>query len=210
MSLNFNRIGDLMKKLVFSLMSSLIFFLTLLPLTSSAQISFGIPAVGGSGCSEENTTVSLESNGQVRIQFSDFMAAVTRRNGLRLDRKFCAISIPVSVPEGYRLSITPPSILGSYKLGKSSLALVHSEIFFPGFAGPVFHKIWKTPTSGNFVLNQNPSADDELLTECGTSVVVRVNLSATVERRDETQNTRVAVHSLGGANGFKINYEKCD
>ncbi len=79
-------------------------FLILVSADLFAQ-SVGRVSYGGTGCPQGSISQSyLTRTGQLVLNYRQFSLRSGNGTGKTLDRQACALSVPVSVPEGYQMA----------------------------------------------------------------------------------------------------------
>ena len=74
--------------------------------TAMAQaLQLGYPGYGGNGCPQGSASVSLSPDSQQLSVLFDSYTVATGGINPRVDRKSCNLSIPVTVPNGYSVSV---------------------------------------------------------------------------------------------------------
>lgn len=132
------------------------------PSLQAASISFGSPAIAGSGCLGGTFSYqrSKLSNGQsISIRPSRFRA--------NPGNKTCNLAMAVQVPKGYRVT----SISGVYSGYAKGQAELRRSYFLAGDTGP--SKVNKWISSNGRSFTQQDST--RLTAACGEDVNVRVN-----------------------------------
>lgn len=176
---------------------------------SLAQISLGTPTFLGTGCSQDGTFVLIGADNQtVHVEFSNFSVSASQENGLFFDRKHCGLSIPITVPQGFKVAVGSPTITGSYILARKSKAVVHSEIFLSSLQRLISDKVLQGPENNNFVIDSGLISSSTMWSGCGESVILRINVIASLERKSRSA-ARINLDSLGGEDGVKITYRTC-
>ena len=112
--------------------------------TASAQgITLGEPSYGGTGCPAGSVGVSLSPDAtSLSLLFDTYVVEAGGTTGRSFDRKACNVAIPVSVPQGYSVTInftnsdpTQPHSLGIDESQESWPATFDAPE--PAFAGAI-------------------------------------------------------------------------
>jgi Domain of unknown function (DUF4360) len=156
---------------------SLLVLATLLtaPVSSAFAAGGGVQlstaSYGGNGCPSGSASVSVSPDGQeLTILFDKFIAL---GNDPVNSRKSCNLSIPITVPQGFQVSLYDADYRGY--VAPNTSGTLRAEYFFAGSRGPVFQR--------TFNGEANYSATDSLVTmanvwsRCGDSLNMRVNAS---------------------------------
>lgn len=147
----------------------------------AGDVAFGLVSLAGTGC-PSNNDVSIqirEDIGQILLRFKNQLASASLEN--RLQRRACAIAIPVDVTTNRRLVINQITALGAAGLSNNSEASLSQEVFFAGGVGPSLKRDFKTQAVGlgqKFVLDQKVA----LATGCGKDEILRSNSSVLVRK----------------------------
>ena len=139
------------------------------------KVTFGEPGYGGSGCPDGTAQVIRGFSNQAAIYILD--AYKVGDNGRAIDRKTCAVAIPVDVPDGVSVAIRNVAIRGAAKLPDGLDATVSVEAFTASTHG----EINEVPLSGAMdsgYLRFVTIPDDKLQwSDCGADTNLRVNTS---------------------------------
>lgn len=128
---------------------------------------------GGNGC-RGGGAVDLyraEQSGRVMIFFSDLGIDV---EGKKIERKACAVSIPLDLPEGKRLVISTPALFGASLLSEGVAAKAHLEVFVVGEKGLEVGQSLSHEETSKFFYQRST---EELRSACGAQTLIRVNAS---------------------------------
>ncbi len=138
-------------------------------------VSFGEPGYGGSGC-PDGTGIAIRGFSNQAAAYV-FDAYTVGDNGRAIDRKTCAVAIPVDVPEGVSVAVRNVAFRGAAKLPEGLDATISVEAFSAGETG----EINEIPLSGamdsgylRFVTVPDGQLD---WSECGADINLRVNTS---------------------------------
>jgi hypothetical protein len=169
-------------------------------------------AYGGTGCPDGS--VSLVTNPEnpalVSIALNSFKLEAGGSTGKSIDRKACGLTIPLRVPQGFRVALVPPKVSGRLRISKSATARLSLEAFIAGSSGNVLTKTIKGPVNAPLVFDPNPTSDKLDWSSCGKDVNLRANLSLLLMASSSRRSTAV-INRLGGDNGLlEIVLEKCE
>ncbi|MEO7224177.1 MAG: DUF4360 domain-containing protein [Devosia sp.] len=138
-------------------------------------VTFGEPGYGGSGCPDGTGQVVLGFSKQAAAYVFD--AYAVGDNGRAVDRKTCAIAIPVTVPDGVAVAIRTVGLRGAAKLPDGLDATIGVELFTAGETGEVNEIPLSGPTDTGY-LRFITIPDDQLKwSACGDDINLRVNTS---------------------------------
>lgn len=154
-------------------------------------VSFGEPGYGGSGCPDGTGSAIRGFSNQAAAYVFD--AYKVGDNGRALDRKTCAVAIPVDVPEGVSVAVRNVALRGLAKLPDGLDATVSVEAFTAGETGEV-NEIPLTGAMESGYLRFIAVPDDQLKwSDCGTDINLRVNTSI---RTRGTEDAAVSLNAL--------------
>ncbi len=181
----------------------LVFCMIGLQAVSVHAATFGNISFGGTGCRGDGNGIhaKLGSGGKRLLVYTPDMQVDLQSS--RLDRKACAIAVPLELAEDERLVIGRPSIFGKELLETGSLLTVAAEVFIAGAQGPeVRTEIQGGP--GHEVRDFYKMATETMTSECGQVLNLRAN--ASLLARGPGSNGGVA--RLRGL-AFDVRVEKC-
>ncbi len=121
-----------------------------------------------------------------------------------IERGACAVALPITVPEGYRLVISKIGVAGHMLISKGAQVTGLLEVFTTGNEESATIEFNGKATRGNKVVRQNFEQDAQIATECGAGINLRSNSSYLI-RGGEGQTHAVFA-------GLKVEYklEACD
>jgi len=102
---------------------------------SAQTLQLGYPGYGGSGCPQGSASVTLSPDNQQLTVLFDSYTVQTGAATARIDRKSCNLSIPVTVPGGYSVSIIQADYRGFNSLPRQARSQLNVEYFFAGSRG---------------------------------------------------------------------------
>lgn len=136
--------------------------------------------VNGSGCVlgrlGTSVEVDMEKN-QIELSFRNNLAQTGGISGRWLDRKNCALALPVRVPAGKRLVISQVDMSAKLDATSPATAVIGLEAFLAGTQGSLQTKTLETgsePVQGRLLLRRN----ELLSSRCGESDILRLNTSS--------------------------------
>jgi hypothetical protein len=146
-------------------------------------VSFGEPAYGGSGCPDgTGMVVRGFSNQAAAYVFDSYKVGDSGRS---IDRKTCAIAIPVDVPAGVSVAVRNVGFRGAAKLPDGLDATLSVEAFRAGESGDIVELPLTGPTDTGY-LRFVTVPDDKLdWSACGADINLRVNTSLRTKGTDE-------------------------
>ncbi len=146
-------------------------------------IEVGTINKGGSGCYNSKAKAVVSGN-RLFVPLSLLHSKVADN---AIERSNCAIVLPIQAREGTRLKLKDPFIQGDVAIRKQTKLSINVEVFSPDQKGEKMNYAISTAEQSvqkRIYLN----SEDELVTECGGSVMLRVNSSATVTSKTGTKS----------------------
>ena len=197
----------LLKKLVLAASLSL-------SATAMAQgLELGYPSTGGNGCPAGTVSANLSPDGQqLSILFDQFVAEAGPAVGKTLDRKSCNISIPVTVPGGYSISIMAVDYRGFVGLpSRKANARFTAEYFFANMPGPRMQRTFVGAQNTDYLIENDLVISAQVWSACGASTNLRVNASIMLQNTDWAQDAIATVDSADISSGiiYQIAYRRC-
>jgi hypothetical protein len=154
-------------------------------------VQFGDPGYGGSGCPDASGRVVLGFGKQAAAYVFD--AYTVGDNGRSVDRKTCAIAIPVAVPDGVSVAIRTVGLRGAARLPEGLEATLNVEAFSAGETGEVNELTFAGPANTGFLRFVTVPDDQLVWSACGEDINLRVNTSL---RTRGTEDAAVSVSAL--------------
>ena len=144
--------------------------------TATDEIRLGQPNYGGTGCPAGTASTTLSPDAQsLSILFDAYQAEAGGVIGRNTDRKACNIAIPVTVPQGYSVSIIQIDYRGFNTLPSGAQSRFSVEYFFAGSQGPAFAQNFFGPITQDFLINNTLRAEAVVWSACGADVNLRAN-----------------------------------
>lgn len=154
-------------------------------------VSFGDPTYGGSGCPDGTGIIVRGFSGQAAVYVFD--SYQVGDNGRAVDRKTCAVAIPVTVPDGVSVAVRDVGVRGAAMLPDGLEATLDVEAFAAGETGEVSEIAFTGPTDAGFLRFLDVSDDQLDWSACGEDINLRVNTSL---RTRGTENAAVSLSTL--------------
>ncbi|RYE08345.1 MAG: DUF4360 domain-containing protein [Hyphomicrobiales bacterium] len=155
------------------------------------KVSFGEPGYGGTGC-PDGTGLSIRGFGN-QAAFYVFDGYKVGDGGRSVDRKTCAIAIPVDVPAGVSVAVRNVGVRGAVKLPDGLDAQLNVEAFAAGETGPVNEIKFSGATDTGYFRLLNVADEDLDWSACGEDINLRVNTSL---RTRGTEDAAVSLNAL--------------
>jgi hypothetical protein len=176
-------------------------------------LRLGQPAYGGTGCPAGSASVSLSpGEDAISILFDNFVAEAGSTTGRRLDRKACAITVPVSVPSGYSVAVFQTDYRGFNLIpGSGAYTKLDTEYFWAGIRGPLFSRMYRGPQADNYTQSNGVIASALVWTPCGASVNLRVNSSILAMSNSRMDQTMMTVDSADITSDliYQVQWRRC-
>lgn len=176
-------------------------------------ISLGIPSYGGSGCPDGTASVTLSPDSTaLSILFDQYQAEAGGSTGKSLDRKACAIAIPVHVPQGFSVSVMDVDYRGFNAIPQGGMSQFNVEYFFAGMRGPSFAKRFVGPIQDNYELTNEIQAMGLVWSACGADVILRSNSSILARTNFRGEDTLSTVDSadVSAALVYHLQWRSCN
>lgn len=158
----------------------------------AADLSLGTPDYGGTGCPMGSASVSLGPDSKsISILFDQYVVEAGGEKSF--DRKNCNIAIPVTIPQGYSVSIFAIDYRGFAGIPNGGRAQLSVDYFLAGLGrGVRTTKTFYGPTSSDYLKSDSLQADAVVWSPCGASTILRANTTMLVQsnsRRDQAMAT---------------------
>ena len=200
-----------MKPLMISLSLAMMFgaFSQLSSADAINDIQLGHPNYGGNGCAQGTASTTLSPDKKsLSILFDEYM--VEAQPG-KIERSNCNIAIPVSVPQGFSVSVIEVDYRGYNFLPTRSRATFAAEYFFAGIKGPKLKETWRGPIDEDYEIDNNLLAVADVWSECGADVNLRVNTSMRVINKNRKEEALSTVDSADFKAGivYHLAWKEC-
>lgn len=180
---------------------------------AQSGIRMGSPSYGGSGCPGGTASVSLSpTEDAISILFDAFGASAGGDTKKRVDRKSCNLSIPVTIPQGYSVSVIQVDYRGFNLIPASgAYTRLNTEYFWAGIRGPMFTKLFVGPQNKDFTTSNGIIAESLVWTPCGASVNLRVNSSIMAQANYRMDQTDIMIDSADITAGlvYHLQWRRC-
>lgn len=181
---------------------------------AQSGLRMGTPSYGGSGCPAGTASVTLSpSEDAISILFDAFSASAGGDSRKRVDRKSCNLSIPVTIPQGYSVSVIQVDYRGfNFIPSSGAYTRLNTEYFWAGIRGPMFSKLFVGPQNKDFTTSNGIIAESLVWTPCGASVNLRVNSSVMAQSNNRMDQTDIMVDSADITSGliYHIQWRRCN
>ncbi len=185
---------------------------TALPSFAQVGMRLGYPSTGGNGCPSGtvNATLSPDEK-QLSILFDQFVAEAGPASGRTLDRKSCNIAIPISVPNGYSVSIVAVDYRGFVGLpSRRANARFTAEYFFANMPGPRLQRSFVGSQNTDYLIQNDLIVTAQVWSACGAQTNMRINASIMLQNTD-VQDSIATVDSADISAGllYRLQYRSC-
>lgn len=143
---------------------------------------FGDPEMGGSGCSETTAKSVLSTDRkQLSILFNKYSVEAGSRVARNVDHKSCNLRVPVSIPNGYIMTIFKVDYRGFNSLPMEARSEFEVEYFFAGNHGPTFKEAFRGPKIESFTISNDVQIQGVVWSRCGENPIFSINTGLTVQ-----------------------------
>lgn len=182
-------------------------------LTFAQGLELGYPSTGGNGCPQGTVSASLSpDSSELSILFDSFIAEAGPSVGKTLDRKSCNISIPVSVPQGYSVSILAVDYRGFVALpDRRSMARFSAEYFFANSRGPRFFKTFRGEQATDYFIENDMIVSAMVWSACGAQTNLRINAAMMLQNSSRYDDAMATVDSADISSGiiYQLQWRRC-
>jgi hypothetical protein len=180
---------------------------------SQPGLQLGYPSTGGNGCPQGSVSANLSPDStQLSILFDSFVAEAGPASGKTLDRKSCNISIPVTVPSGYSVSVVAVDYRGFVGLpSRRANARFSAEYFFANMPGPRMQRQFIGAQNTDYLIENDLVLSAIVWSACGAQTNLRVNASIMVQNTDFSQDAIATVDSADISSGiiYQLQFRRC-
>jgi Domain of unknown function (DUF4360) len=170
------------------------------------------PTYGGSGCPAGSAAISVAPDQKsLSVLFDQFATSAGGTTGKVRDRKACALTIPVKVPQGFSVAIFQVDYRGFNIIPKGGVNRFEAEYFWAGSQGPKVSRYYYGPEEDSFYTGDTLAARTLVWTACGESVNFRINasmLSTTNSKREQIEGIIDSVDVDAGIK-YHLTWRKC-
>lgn len=181
--------------------------------TFAQGLQLGYPSTGGNGCPQGTVSASLSpDNAELSILFDEFIAEAGPSVGKRMDRKSCNISIPVSVPQGYSVSVIGVDYRGFVALpDRRASATFSAEYFFANSRGPRFSRNFRGEQFSDYFIENDLLVTAQVWSACGAKTNLRVNASMALMNSSRYDDAMATVDSADISSGiiYQLQWKRC-
>ncbi|MDZ4662714.1 MAG: DUF4360 domain-containing protein [Pseudomonadota bacterium] len=185
-----------MKNKILGLTSIAFIILAMEAPTAAQGVDIDAIATAGTGCTEGTVNKKIEvlPGGALKIDldFSEYNVLVGF--GKTLDRKNCAVALPISLDTNQRLKVARIILRTDGVLAAGSKTALRAEVFTAGEQGQIFEReiLPDQELQGRFTLR----GKDVLGTECGVDTNLRVNTSILINSQETGRESGLSAASM--------------
>jgi hypothetical protein len=205
-----NHIGS--KGEIMSWKLSLLSVLVLASVTAKAtDLQLGTPEYGGTGCPAGSASVSLGPDSKsISILFDQYVVQAGADKAF--DRKNCNIAIPVTIPQGYSVSIFAIDYRGFAGIPAGGRAQLSVDYFLAGLGrGVRTSKTFTGPASSDYLKSDSLGVDAVVWSPCGASTILRANTTMLVQSNARREQAMATVDSADINAGlvYHVQWRQC-
>ncbi|MBC7370615.1 MAG: DUF4360 domain-containing protein [Bdellovibrionaceae bacterium] len=191
---------------------SLLSLLTLASVqVSAADLQLGTPEYGGTGCPTGSASVSLSPDSKsISILFDQYVVEAGGQKSF--DRKNCNIAIPVSIPQGYSVSIFAIDYRGFAGIPAGGRAQLSVDYFLAGMGrGVRTSKTFSGPTSSDYLKSDSLDVEAVVWSACGANTILRANTTMLVQSNSRREQAMATVDSADVNAGliYHVQWRQC-
>lgn len=177
------------------------------------EIKLGYPGYGGNGCPAGSASVTLSPDQtQLSILFDQYIVEAGGSTGKAIDRKSCNIAIPVTVPQGWSISLFQVDYRGFNSLPVGARATMNAEYFFAGSRGLRYSTMFRGPQAEDYMITDSMLAEALVWSACGATTNLRVNSSMMVQTNGRREQALSTVDSADVQAGliYHLQWRRCN
>lgn len=174
-------------------------------------LQIGAVATGGNGCPQGSVFSTLDRNNKELLLFLDAMVAEVGGT-TRIDRKSCAIAVPLRLPAGVRVTLVETRYEGFNILTDGATSVLSSEAFIAGSQGQLNQEVFYGDLDQDFVVSNYAAVFNEG-SACGGDVQLRINSSLRLKANVFGDAALAAITALGTTPSpiiQRLGFRKCN
>jgi hypothetical protein len=180
-------------------------------LAHAQGLSLGQPAYGGTGCPAGTASVTLSPD-QLSLSILFDQYVVEAGGSKSFDRKNCNIAIPVTVPQGYSVSVFAIDYRGFVGLPAGGRAQLAVNYFLAGDgAGIRTQKTFTGAIDSDYIKSDSLGLEAIVWSACGASTNLRANTTLLVQSNSRRQQAMATVDSADVNAGlvYHLQWRRC-
>ncbi len=166
------------------------------------------PAIAGSGCPAGSEQVELQPQAaSFKLSLNELAIGTGQDQQGNIT---CNLAIPVTVPNGYQVSLIPLHFTGSLS-GNGLKIELRREYFFAGSTGTPQISTLALPTDSQFTISDSLNPEDtRQWSGCGQDTNLRVNLRLRLKGGEGQAKLNISSTDKAEPTLFKLNYRVCN
>ena len=179
---------------------------------AAPDIRLGHPGYGGTGCPQGSASATLSPDRKsLSILFDTYVAEAGDSVGKSIDRKTCNIAVPVTVPQGYSISVFKVDYRGYVSVPRGGQARFDVKYFFAGKPGVAYRKTFRGGSDQDYLLSNNIGVRALVWSACGAKTNLRINSSMLARANRQRDDVLATVDSADIKAGmvYHIQWKRC-
>ncbi len=188
------------------------------PLVLAEGALVGTPSYSGSGCPAGAVSSTLSPDASaLSVLFDGY--SVAAGDAAKTDQKCCNISIPVTVPAGYRVSLIGMDYRGFNNLPDGAQSTFSVTYSFGSSNTTPYVQTTSGPVQGDFLLHHTLDLGGMIFSDCGTNIVFKISNSISITTNiagdpamTSIDSADVSANHPGGTQGqvFYLQWDTCN
>lgn len=150
------------------------------PIFHGAGAELGEPSYAGSGCQPHTVSAALSPDATSMSVLFDSYTIEAGSGFFSTSRKYCDITIPIFVPQGYRVGIIRADYRGFNDLPGGAQSQFKVEYFLAGQTTNSYTEVYNGPLTSNFLLQDTVNTQNVYWSNCGYPTNFRINTDISV------------------------------
>jgi hypothetical protein len=176
------------------------------------SLTLGQPQHAGTGCPIGSVAAVLSPDSkQLSLLFDQYVAEAGNSVGKTLDRKGCTVAVPVTIPQGWSVSVVKVDYRGYTNIPSGGRGSFTTEYFFAGGRSPRLIQNFRTGED-NYTLTDNVLLRGEVYSRCGAQENLRLSTSLSVNsnRRGDDAIATLDSIDVGSEIIFQLQWKRCN
>jgi hypothetical protein len=177
------------------------------------SLKLGNPEHAGTGCPIGSVAAVLSPDStKLSLLFDQYVveAGVNSMSGKMSDRKGCTVAVPLTLPQGWSVSVVRVDYRGYYNIPVGGRGRFDTEYFFAGMRSPRLIESFR-PGEDNYTLTDNVLIRGLVWSRCGAQENLRISTSLSVNsnrRGDDVQATLDSI-DVDSEVIFQLQWRRC-
>ncbi|MDA0712388.1 MAG: DUF4360 domain-containing protein [bacterium] len=150
------------------------------PAFHGSGAELGNPTYAGTGCPSNTVSASLSPDATSMSVLFDSYTIEAGGGSFSTSRKYCDITIPIFVPNGYQVGIIRSDYRGFNDLPSGAQSQFKIEYFLAGQTTNSYTEVYDGPITNNFLLQDTVNTQNVLWSNCGYPANFRINTDISV------------------------------